>query len=269
MVTRAAFREVSVFEYLGGFGATLQAKVFCSPYWQDCCCEEVDTPEGRKVRISPEAYPPGGKGATAMRRCGTCEKWAPHAVGDSACTDCQIESDEGAFEQRLGQLDRGGTKGLSDALRRRWWRRAFVPERREDDPDANKNAKGKRAHRDAPDVDDEDAPPVMEITTFREEGTPGGRHWMANLLEIPEGPAPQLNSEVLAALIRRHLEWVARDTPRRAVGCSVVLLPEDEGKLMEEISHYEASVRIMPRARRQNTVNPRLRFRNNSRRRRR
>ena len=53
------------------------------------------------------------------------------------------------------------------------------------------------------------------------------------LSKSPSAPAPRLNNEVLGSLIRRHLEWVARDTPRRAVGCSVVLLPEDEGKLME------------------------------------
>lgn len=103
-----------------------------------------------------------------------------------------------------------------------------------------------------------DAPPVMEVRTFYEEGTPGGRHWQADLLEIPKRTTPQLNSEVLAALIRRHLEWVVRDTPRRAVGCSVVLLPEDEAKLTEEIAYHEATGRIMPRARRQNTVNPRI-----------
>ncbi len=262
-MTRSAFREISVFEYIGGFAATLQAKVFCSPYWQDCCCEEVDTADGRKVRISHEAYPPGGKRATAMRRCGTCGKWAPHAVAYSACTDCQVESDEGAFEQHLGQIERGGTKGLADTLRYLWWRRPFVPERREDDANVDeKKKKAKQAKGDVAGVDDEDAPPVMEITTFREEGTPGGRHWMANLLEIPDRPAPQLNSEVLAALIRRHLEWVAQDAPRRAVGCSVVLLPEDEGKLMEEIAYHEATGRIMPRARRQNTVNPRIPYAN-------
>ena len=84
---------------------------------------------------------------------------------------------------------------------------------------------------------------------------------MANLLEIPERPAPKLNSEVVAALIRRHLEWVARDTPRRPVGCSVVLLPEDESKLLEEIAHHEATGRLMPRAELGNRTNPRIKYR--------
>ena len=263
-MTQVAVREVDVFEYEGAFKATLQAKVFCSPYWQDHTCREVDTPDGRKVRVDIEAYPPGGKGATAMRRCGTCGKWAPHALADSACTDCQIESDEGVFEQRVEQLERGSTKALGDTLRHLWWRRPFIPEWRDDDADADEKQNDKHAKGDAADVDDEDAPPIMEITTFREEGTPGGRHWQADLLEIPERSATRLSNEVLAALIRRHLEWVARDTPRRAVGCSVVLLPEDEAKLTEEIAYHEATGRIMPRARRQNTVNPRIRYRHKS-----
>lgn len=146
-------------------------------------------------------------------------------------------------------------------LRHLWWRRPFMPERREDDTDADETKNAKHAKGDAAGVDGEDAPPIMEITTFREEGTPGGRHWQADLLEVPERPATRLSNEVLAALIRRHLEWVARDTPRRAVGCSVVLLPADEAKLTEEIAYQETTGRIMPRARRQSTVNPRIRYR--------
>ena len=261
MVTRAVFREVSVFEYEGSFRATLRAKVFCSPYWQDYCCREVDTPEGRKVRVNFETYPPGGKQATAMRRCGTCGKWAPHAPFDDNCTDCQIDSDEGLFEKRLVDLEDGSWVGLSQTLRHLWWRRPFMPEQREDLSDTNENAEAKRKKDEPPDVGGEGEPPIMEITTFREEGTPGGRHWQADLLEIPERPATRLNNELLAALIRRHLEWVARDTPRRAVGCSVILLPESEEKLLEEIAYHEATGRIMPRARRQNTVNPRIPYR--------
>jgi len=136
-----------------------------------------------------------------------------------------------------------------------------MPERREDDADADEKKNAKQARGDAASLDDDDAPPIMEITTFREQGTPGGRHWQADLLEISERPAPRLNSDVLGALIRRHLEWVARDRPRRAVGCSVVLLPEDEAELTEEIAYHEATGRIMPRARRQNTVNPRIPYR--------
>jgi hypothetical protein len=82
-----------------------------------------------------------------------------------------------------------------------------------------------------------------------------------DLLEVPERQAPRLNSEVLAALIRSHLEWVARGTPRRAVGGSIVLLPEDAAKLAEEIAYHETTGRIMPRARRQNTVNPHIPYR--------
>lgn len=260
-MTQVAFREVSVFEYEGDFQDTLQAEVFCSPYWKDDCCREVDTSEGRKVRISKESYPPGGKGATAMCRCGVCRKWAPHAVRDTACTDCQVESEESSFEQRLDHLERDGWRGLAGILYQAWWRRPFVPERRKLKPDGKKKKKTKRKKVDAPNIDDDDAPPVMEITTFREEGTPGGRHWLADVLEIPEAPSSQLRSEVLAGLVRSHLEWVARDTPRRAIGCSVVLLPEDESKLLEEISHYESTGHVMPRAKRQNTTNPRIRYR--------
>jgi len=55
---------------------------------------------------------------------------------------------------------------------------------------------------------------------------------LLSLSKSPIVPAPQVKSEVLSALIRRHMAGVAQDTPRRAVGYSVVLLPEDEGKLV-------------------------------------
>ena len=84
---------------------------------------------------------------------------------------------------------------------------------------------------------------------------------MADLLEVPERPAPRLTGEVLAALIRRHLEWMARDTPRRAVGCSVILLPEDDAKLTDEIAYHATTGHIMPRARRRNTLSPRIPYR--------
>ena len=90
---------------------------------------------------------------------------------------------------------------------------------------------------------------TMLTTTFR-----GGRAGSAD-------PAPRLNSEALASLTRRRLAWVVRDTPRRAVGCSIAPLPEGEAKLMEEVAYHEATGRVMPRARLRNRTNPRMEYR--------
>ena len=53
---------------------------------------------------------------------------------------------------------------------------------------------------------------------------------------IARTTARRLNNAVLEALVRRYLKWVARDAPRRAVGCSVILLPQSERKLIGEIA---------------------------------
>ena len=71
-------------------------------------------------------------------------------------------------------------------------------------------------------------------------------------LTLSESPAPQLNSDQPPP----GMGGPGHATPGR--GCSVVLLPEDETKLTEKIAYHEATGRIMPRARRRNTVNPRI-----------
>jgi len=59
----------------------------------------------------------------------------------------------------------------------------------------------------------------------------------------------------------RHLDWVDRGIPRRAIECTVILLPESEDKLREEIADYESTGSLKPRAKQQDTVNPRVRYR--------
>ena len=260
-VTQAAFKDVSLSEYLGGFGATLQAEVFCSPYWQDTCCREVSTPQGRKVRVNFEVYPPGGKGRTTMCRCGICGKWAPRSNGGSACIDCQIEAEEESFERRLECLRRDGECGFVELLQRLRWRRPFSPQRREVDAESPTQEEAEQNIEEKFDENEDDLPPVMEVTTFHQQEFAEERYWLANVLDIPEQPTPARNDDVIVRLVRRHLAWVGRDTPRRAIGCSVILLPESEEKLREEIADYETTGSLKPRAKRQDTVNPRVRYR--------
>ena len=93
------------------------------------------------------------------------------------------------------------------------------------------------------------------------EKTPAPRRVLSDAFGILERPTRNGTANRWPPLIRRHLAGAARDTPRRAVGCSVVLLPEDEAKLTEEITYHETTGRIMPRASRRNTVNPRIPYR--------
>jgi len=261
-VTQATFSDVSLFEYLGGFGATLQAKVFCSPYWQETCCREVSTPRGRAVRVSVDAYPPGGQSQTAMCRCSICGKWAPRDARGDICVDCWIEAEEEVFEQCLDRYRREGEHGkhgLVELLRRLRWRRPFSPQPR--DVDDESPAKKETEEDVDEDIEEGDPPPVMELTSYRPHESPGERHWLADVLEIPSRPAPPPNDDLLAALLQCHLEWVARDSHRRAFGCSAVMLPDDEDKLQEEIAHFEETERLKARAKWQSTVNPRIPYR--------
>jgi hypothetical protein len=82
---------------------------------------------------------------------------------------------------------------------------------------------------------------------------------------MPERPTPRRSTSAVARAIRRHLLWVGRDTPRRAIGCAVILLPDGDDALREEIAHYEATGRVMPRARLRKRINPRTPYRAGSR----
>ena len=259
-VTQTACKEVSIFEYLGGFQAVLQTKVFCSPYWQENCCREVETPRGKMIRIDHDTYPPGGKSQTAMRRCSICGKWAPRDVTEPACPDCITETQEQVFAEHLRLIREDGEYGLIRALLRLHWKRHYIrPRKANDDGGPDESAF-------LPDhlielQDDSLLPMTPEMLTFPEQQTTSGRHWLAEVLDMPEKPVQRTSAGAVARTIRRHLLWAAKDSPRRAIGCSVILLPESEEKLREEIIHYETTGHIEARATRQDTVSPRIRYR--------
>jgi hypothetical protein len=258
-VTPPAYKDVSAFEYLGGFQRTISAKVFCSPYWQEVCCREHDTPIGRKVRIDLSLYPPGGKDGTAMRRCEVCAKWTPPDSPAITCCDCRTEAEEEAFEQRLRCIHQDGDDGLIRVLVRLRWKRTHVRPR-EEGVDGERPDESAFLPEELQDRQDDSLPSVEEYTLF-EQQTTTGRHWLAEVLDMPQRNTTRRSAGAVARAIRRHLAWVAKDAFRRAAGCSVILLPDSDDALKEEIACYKTTGQLMPRAKLQYRVNPRVRYR--------
>jgi len=252
-MTQAAYRDVTIFEYLGGFEATLRCKVFCSPYWQDICCTEVATNDGRKVRIDLSCYPPGGKDQTAMGRCVVCGKWAPWDYVAGACIDCPAEAGEQAFVDYLrGVYERTGDDELIRRLVKLHWARPFIRSRpaEEDEKKDDKKPDETALLPEHLAARQNDSLPETESLTFFEHQTVAGRHWLAEALDIPEKPTRRHSIGAVALALRRHLAWVARDSRRRAVGCSVVLPLEDTDSLQEEIDNYAATGKFGRRSKR-------------------
>jgi hypothetical protein len=264
-VTAPAYREVSVFKYLSKLQADLLEKVFCSWYWEQVCCQEIATPDGKKMRIDLTAYPPGGKKLTAMRRCGVCGRWAPPDLPAGTCADCLTEAREEAFEEHLhaiwnrGDGDEGLVRDLVRLRGRQWCvrhmqenaepdERAFLPDWLLDRQDDSMRSADDR------------------VSFWRR--TSGGQHWVCELLDTPEKAAPRRSPREVVGAIWRHVAWVARDSHRRALGCSTILLPEGDEALLKEITYWRTNGRVMPRAKWDGTVNPRQRYRYTGRRRR-
>jgi hypothetical protein len=258
-VTRPAHRDISVFEYLGGFRATLLAKVFCSQYWQEVCCREIETPDGKKVRVDRSLYPPGGKGRTAMRRCMICGKWAPPNGAGKACADCLTEVEAEAYFGRLQCLAGTPEEWLVVILMGMHWRRLRVRSRKEEE--AKKGPDDAAFLTDDVQVELESIQARADREIPFEQQTTAGRHWLAEALEMSERPVQRPRAGAVARALRRHLRWVARDSTRRTTGCGTVLLPDDDQKLQEEITHYENKGLLMPRARHQDTLGPRAWYR--------
>jgi len=252
-VIRPAYRDVTVFEYLGGFRATLLEKVFCSEFWLELSCREVEQPAGNKVRVDLAIYPPGGKRRPRMRRCGICDKWTPPDGEGRICADCLTEAEAEAFQGRLDRLRACGNEWLIDILKRISWRRQLIQHREGEDAD---NPQEETAFM-SDDLADKQIDSLGGETQVPFEcRTTSGRHWLAEVLDAPEKPAARRAPWAVASAIRNHLLWVARDPNRRAAGCNVVLLPDDEDKLREEIAHCEANGHVMARAKCPDRVGP-------------
>ena len=259
MKDRATCKEVSLFEYLGGFENALRQKVFCSPCWQDACCTEVDTPDGRKVRVDLDAYPPGGKNRTAMRRCGICGRWAPRDGVGNICADCRTVQEAEAFFKRLRCIySETEDKEFVRILVRLYWVRPPVLSR------LKKSKAGVDVDAFLPDhlAEQLDASlSEMNTTASFEQQVTGGRHWLAEALDMPERRTARRTPGAAVRSLEKHLRWAVKDSPRRAIGCSVVLLPEDEKAMRKEIAEYEATGRLQRVTMRQDRVNPHRRSR--------
>ena len=255
--------EISLFEYLGGFATTLREKVFCSDHWQAVCCQPIDTPEGKRVRIDLGVYPPGGEHRTAMRRCGRCAKWTPPNPGWHLCADCQFETRERSFIKRMRLLYRQTRdEEMIRTLVRRHWASPYIRSEKQDrhQPGGTKPVMAQvRARRRRGKVDEDEwfdtgvlltdgwharfqAPrSSIAVLSANEYQTTSGQHWLAEALDMPDVPSRRRSRSAVIQNVHDHLEWAARDSTRRAVGCSLVLLPEDEASLQDEIAEYEAT----------------------------
>lgn len=262
-------------EYKGAFGATLREKVFCSDYWQTICCNEVETSEGLKFSIDLSSYPPGGAGRTAMRRCRCCGRWAPPSTpvySTPFCVDCAIDREQEAFQVRMRRLHREtGDPELVRDIIKLYWKRAFIRsetkeeqarlkrERTKSKKQTQPRSRGKDTEKDKKNEFDISAFPFEHIyeplteslssfdcSTFDEQQTTGGRHWLAESLEMAGGPArrPSINPAIKG--LHKNLKWASKHRDRRAVGCWLMILPEDEQSLREEIAEFQATGRVKP-----------------------
>jgi hypothetical protein len=274
-VNPPTYREVSFYEYLGKTRAALFSMVFCSFYWEQTCCRKVVTPTGRKMRIEVSLYPPGGKRSTAMRRCGACGKWAPPDIPSGTCVDCRTEDNEEAFEARLRHIWKDRDEEFIKDLVRLRGRRPCVLHKKNEKKNKKKDKKKKTEPDERPFLPDwlherqDGSMPSEDDRVSFWQRTSGGRHWVCELLDTTEKAVPRRASGEVVRAIARHLKWVARDSHRRACGCSVVVLPEDDEALQAEIVYHKITDRVMPRAKREGVVNPRQRYRHVGRRRRR
>lgn len=244
--------------YLGKLRSALRTQVFCSDSWQKTCCREIETPGGKRIRVDLEAYPPGGKRRTSMRRCGVCKRWTPPDGVTAVCSDCRTEANAEAFDQRLQRLKAPGDEGLAGLLRRVHWRRLRIRVRGPEE--AKKRPDPLAFLSDDLQEEQDDSLPRAAIAVPDHQQTTSGRHWLAETLETSEPVVGRRSSGAVASAIREHLLWVARDTKHRAAGCHAVLLPEDDHDLLVEIAHYETEDVLMPRAKQQDTVSPRRRY---------
>lgn len=268
-MTQTGAGYVSMFEYHGGFGAALRS-TFCSEYWHACCCQKVDTVDGAMMHVDLGAYPPGGEQRTAMHRCRICRRWTPPNIGSDRCTDCQAEQQERCFIKRLRLLHRRNhDRELIRTMVHRYWTSPYIRSEKEEGDKQRQSAaralamqrlrrrkrrKGLEQEEEPPDTSAflpspfheqlNASMPSLDIATFPEHQTSGGRHWLAEALDIPEAPSQRRSTSVVIGALHDHLTWAARDSTRRSVGCALVLLPEDERSLQDEIAEYEATGRL-------------------------
>ncbi len=189
-------------------------EVVCSAAWLDEVVCPTDDGSGRWV-IRSDAYPPGGE-QTAMRQCHSCRRICPpNGPPGNPCCDCQAEEDWRAFLEWASHPSRHEL--LPDLLRLAHMRAVNYAEFM-DNP--RSGALGVFAEAELAD----DASDWRPVTGDAE---PSQSHH---------------------ALARQAIE-AAVNTLRRHLGCTVVLLPEDEASLQEEIAYYRANDCIMPRAR--------------------
>lgn len=189
-------------------------EVVCSAAWLDEVVSPTDDGSGQWI-IRGDVYPPGGE-QTAMRQCLECRRVCPpHGPRGSPCCDCQAEEDWRTFLEWASHPSR--QELLPDLLRLGHMRAISYAEFM-------------------------DNPRGGALGTFAEaELADEASEWRP----ITGDAEPSQSHHALA---RQAIEAALRSL-RRHLGCTVVLLPEDEASLREEIDYYHANGCIMPRAR--------------------
>jgi hypothetical protein len=189
-------------------------EVVCSAAWLDEVVSPTDDGSGQWI-IRGDVYPPGGE-QTAMRQCPECRRVCPpHGPRGSPCCDCQAEEDWRTFLE---------------------W--ASHPSRHELLPDLLRLARMQAVNY----AEFMENPRSGPLGAFAEEkDTYEGSEWRP----VTDDDGPPRSRDALARLAIE----AAVGSLRRHLGCTVVLLPEDEASLQEEIAYYLANGCIMPRAR--------------------
>ncbi len=164
--------------------------------------------------IHRDVYPPGGAN-TLMRQCPHCRRICPpNGPTGSPCCDCQAEDDWSAMSQWLADPSR---RDLLPELRRLSHLSCVSYSRFKRNPNGG------------------------ALGTFVDvEPDEPGSQWRPIGDDRPSYSRPGLADEAIRkadTFLRRH------------AGCSVALLPEDEGSLQDEIAYFAANGTIMPRAR--------------------
>ena len=189
----------------------------------------------------PYDFPPGGKVKTSMRKCPTCRRWRPPNGSDLPpphdrdCCDCETTISGANFEKKLKQDS--VCRGLEYELRRLYW------------PSAMRYGfaikSGDTSSLSGPCLVAEQEKSIEYRWRDTSMECREGNHLDDSRLKlIPDDPDEQPPAKAQASRIERQREQekalarlnIGKKGKGWAAGCQLLLLPEDDDNLEEEIN---------------------------------
>jgi hypothetical protein len=204
---------------------------WCSWPWAEACVS-WNAVDG-KWDLLPGVFPPGGA-ETLMQECPICKRVCPPNGADgSSCCDCQTEKEERDF---LKWAIHGQNRELLPNLGRLWWRSAISYADFMERPTAGLLGGS-----------------CLEQSAEGMTGAAEGNAFYADAdgptTSDERGRTNNVTDPRLALQIAlRRLN--PRKKEGRCPGCQILLLPESENVLQEEIAYFETNGRVRPSARR-------------------